>query len=276
MKYNCCQQSDLCPKNKTCKPFNSPAMPWKRFTCECPDGYHGDNCDEPIRSCGGYLLDVPRESGIYKIVDSYGSEYKVYCHFDSDAAWTLVQSYSYANGSYNGKLPELRKPIKENQPVSENAITWSGYRLSKPRMKSIQNDSAFLQFTCDYEKNLAINKSDFIQVRLRNIKTPDENVDVFEFNGETPSLIIGDGRGKIGKHDLSHCEIKLRQGDGSSLHVHFKYVINDHQCTFTDSCSWNNEYFGYYVHNNVCGNKAHSCVQNDNSTTQLWFGMRYS
>jgi hypothetical protein len=215
-------------------------------------------------------------------VDSYGSEYKVYCHFDSDAAWTLVQSYSYANGSFNGKLPELRKPIKENQPVSENAITWRGYRLSKSRMISIKNDSAFLQFTCNYEKNLAINKSDYIQIRLRNIKTEDENVDVFEFNGKTSSLIIGDGRGKIGKHNLSHCEIKLRQGDRMSLmslHVNFEHnsMTNDIPCTFnTDSCSWNNDYFGHYVHNNACGNKTHSCVQNDNSTTQLWFGMRNS
>ncbi|XP_028408168.1 delta and Notch-like epidermal growth factor-related receptor isoform X2 [Dendronephthya gigantea] len=49
MKYNCCQKSDICPGNKTCQPTFVPS--WKRFTCECPDGYFGDNCDEKTISC---------------------------------------------------------------------------------------------------------------------------------------------------------------------------------------------------------------------------------
>ena len=35
---------------------------------------------------------------MYKVVGSDKSVYEVYCHFDSDGAWTLVQSYSFANG----------------------------------------------------------------------------------------------------------------------------------------------------------------------------------
>ena len=89
MKYNCCQQSDLCPENKICKPINSLQQPWKRFTCECPDGYHGDDCHQPITSCDGYA-NSSRTSGWYKVVESAGSSVRdVYCHFDSDGAWTL-------------------------------------------------------------------------------------------------------------------------------------------------------------------------------------------
>ena len=89
MKYNCCQQSDLCPENKICKPINSLQQPWKRFTCECPDGYYGGNCDLPIMSCQGYAHSFAK-SGKYKVVDFNETVYEVYCHFDSDGgAWTL-------------------------------------------------------------------------------------------------------------------------------------------------------------------------------------------
>ncbi|CAB4043664.1 Dihydrolipoyllysine-residue acetyltransferase component 3 of pyruvate dehydrogenase complex, partial [Paramuricea clavata] len=134
MKYNCCQQSGICPENKICKPVNSQEQPWKRFTCECPDGYHGDNCDQPITSCQGYAKGS-RKSGMYKAVDSIvGLLYSVYCHFDSESAWTLVQSYSFANRS----LGQFKKSLSNNRPISENALTWSGYRLSKARMESIK------------------------------------------------------------------------------------------------------------------------------------------
>ncbi|CAB4007280.1 Hypothetical predicted protein [Paramuricea clavata] len=140
-------------QNSICKPINSLKQPWKRFACECPEGYHGDNCDEPITSCGGYL-DGPRKSGMYKVMDSEKSMHEVYCHFQSDVAWTLVQSYSFANGSSNSEFKQVRKSLCESHPLRENALTWSGYRFSKARMESIKNNSTFLQFTCDYEKHL--------------------------------------------------------------------------------------------------------------------------
>jgi hypothetical protein len=162
IKYNCCQQSGLCPENKICKPINSLAKPWKRFTCNYPDGYHGEDCKQPITSCQGYASGS-RKLGMYKVVGSDKSVYEVYCHFDSDGAWTLVQSYSFANGS---KFEGFQNPISGNHPVSENALTWNGYRLSKDRMKSIQSNSVFLRFMCDYEKHHDMNKSDYLQIAL--------------------------------------------------------------------------------------------------------------
>ena len=204
MKYNCCQQSDVCPKNKICKPLNSPQQPWKRFTCECPDGYHGDNCDQPIRSCSGYL-DVRHKSGMYKVVDYNNSVYEVYCHFDSNAAWTLVQSYSFANRS----LRQFKKPLFGDAPVSEDDLTWSGFRLRKPRMSSIKDDSTFIQFTCEYEKKLGIKMSDYVQIPLQKI-----NMDVFhdQFWKYSSNIDIDLGRSKIGRYDLNHCQINLYQG----------------------------------------------------------------
>ena len=89
MKRNCCKEPSLCHQNERCKPLNSLAKPWKRFTCECKDGYHGNTC-EPIRSCQGYA-NSSQPSDWYKVVNtSAGSLVKVYCHFDSHRAWTLT------------------------------------------------------------------------------------------------------------------------------------------------------------------------------------------
>ena len=268
MKYNCCQQSDLCPKNKMCKPFNSQEKSWKRFTCECPDGYHGDNCEQPITSCQGYAQGS-RKLGKYKIVNTDdNSVYEVYCHFDSDGAWTLVQSYNLANGSLNSKFKQFGRTLVRNDPVSENDLTWSGYRLSKPRMKSIKDNSTFLQFTCEYEKNLAINKSDYIQF-------PNSiHIDVLELSGNTRYITIGERCGKIGGYDLRDCQIWLNQQTGSPLHVHIVRERSSTQCMFQNvKCAgFSNKYFGKYSVTSECRKQVHSCTQNDNSTTQIWFG----
>ncbi len=278
MKYNCCQQSDLCPKNKICKPFNSQENSWKRFTCECRDGYNGDNCDQPITSCQGYAQGS-RKSGKYKIVDSANNAvYKVYCHFDSDAAWTLVQSYSFANGSSNTKFKQFRKTLANNQPVGKNALNWSGYRLSKPRMKSIKDNSTFIQFTCDYEKNLAINKSDYVQIPLQIIKQDSKNVDVLEFKGGTFYFGIYQGRGKIGGRDVSHCQIRFFQNNNRPIHV----VFVNFQTTENPACQHDLfsrthdtrfEFFGDFDNISKEEKEFHRCATNDNSTTQLWFGI---
>ena len=271
MKYNCCQQSGLCVKNSICKPINSLKQPWKRFACECPEGYHGDNCDEPITSCGGYL-DGPRKSGMHKVMDSEKSMHEVYCHFQSDVAWTLVQSYSFANGSSNSEFKQVRKSLCESHPLSENALTWSGYRFSKARMESIKNNSTFLQFTCDYEKHLDIQKSDYAQIRLQIITT-----DVLECSYFTEYVAICKGCGKVGKYDLNECKIKLHQNSyrPSPLHVHIDETISS-ACKFNSlSCSgYASDYFGSYHRSPECVKKLHRCAQNANSTTQLWFGMR--
>jgi hypothetical protein len=210
-------------------------------------------------------------SGMYKVVGPDGTVYEAYCHFDPDGAWTLVQSYSFANRS----LDQFKKALSEDRPISENALTWSGYRLSKARMESIKNNSTFLQFTCDYEKYLDIQKSDYVQIPLGNIKSwqgaSKKVQDVLKFNGLASYVTIGNGRGKIGEYDLSDCQIRLRQYTQEQLHVHTIYG-----CTFNVlSCTYNYYYnhFGYYYYSpSACVKKIHRCVQNANSTTQLWFG----
>ncbi len=200
---NCCQQSGLCLGKKICKPIYLPQRPWKRFTCECPDGHHGDNCDLKITSCQGYAQGS-RKSGKYKIVDSAdNSVYEVYCHFGSHRrAWTLVQSASYAN--HTDSNTAFTKPLKVDRPIiSPNALTWSGYRLSKARMQSIYTNSAHLGFTCDFEKVDDVHEMDYLQM-------PFPSTDIFEHNFNKTT--ISGYHGQINEDDLQNCTVELRQG----------------------------------------------------------------
>ena len=271
MNDNCCQQSDLCPDNKTCKPFYSPQQPWKRFTCECKDGYHGDNCDQPITSCQGYAQGS-RKWGKYKIVDpGDNSVYEVYCHFDSDGAWTLIQSFSFANGSAGTSFQQFRNPLSHSHPVGENDLAWSGYRLRKSRMQSIEDDAKLVLFTCDHIKTSNVEESDYLKILLTDL------VEKFlELNGYSSNLPIQ--RGKIGGMQLirnDRCLFNLFQYFPANMYAS-SYLF---ECGITPSpksasCNSQSRYsaFGNYDGANACFEIAHRCVISSESTTQLWFG----
>ncbi len=273
MNDNCCQQSDLCPDNKTCKPFYSPQQPWKRFTCECKDAYHGDNCDQPIRSCQGYAQGS-RKSGKYKIMDpGDNSVYEVYCHFDSDGAWTLIQSFSFANGSAGTSFQQFRNPLSHSHPVGENDLAWSGYRLRKSRMQSIEDDAKFLRFTCDYIKTSNVEESDYLQILLTDLVKK-----FLELNGYSSNLPIE--RGKIGGMQLirnDQCLFNLFQYLSTNMYASsylFQCGITPTPKSASASCHSQSRYsaFGNYDDDDACFEIAHRCVISSESTTQLWFG----
>ncbi|XP_028403472.1 uncharacterized protein LOC114526154 isoform X2 [Dendronephthya gigantea] len=257
-KYNCCQEQGICSENKLCKPMQSLSQPWKRFTCECPNGYHGDNCEKLlITSCKGYQ-NRSLKSGIYKVLDSNMLLYNVYCHFDSNTRWTLVQSHSFENSS---KLLQFTGPVSEDHPVNELVPIWSGYRLSKARMQTIYSQSDFLLFTCDYEKEQDKEELDYYRVGLRNII----NYDIFH----PPSLIsdiISTHIGKINGKILNSCYTFLSQSKYWTLYVYFSkscQPLESNNCT---------GYFGSYGNTGACLGGIYRCVESENSTTQLWFG----
>ena len=267
MKYNCCQQSSVCPEHKVCKPRHYAKKPWRRFTCRCPKGYHGNQCKTPITSCQGYATGS-QISGRFKIVDPVQSSvYEVYCHIESDFAWTLVKSYSFQKRS----LEQFKKSLSENVPTGKSAPTWNGYRLSKHRMQSIKNVSTFLLFTCDYKKHRAIGKLDHVQIPLGNIANKNNGsiVDVLELNNDH-DIRLGMKHGKIGAHDLGGCQISLRQSLNKSLYIH----INGNMPCLSN-CSGDKDFFGSFDSSpSNCVKEIHQCVRKDSSTTQLWFGVR--
>ena len=236
----------------------------KRFTCEsCPDGYYGNDCKQTFTSCQDYA-NGSLKSGIYKVVDINKTVYEVYCHFDSAGSWTLFMSYSVVNGSVNSTFKQLRDTLSQNLPVSESALTWGGYRLRKSRMRSIQKNSHFLMFTCDYEKYRHISQSDYLQILLETVDN-----DVLELRSKTPYRVRKE-HGKINEFDLSDCKIQLHQGEETRLHVDID--SNVAQCKFNPTTCSNPRHYFCSSHTSSCMNKLHRCKENVNSTTQLWFG----
>ena len=262
MNDNCCQQPGICPTGRTCKPLKSSQQSWKRYTCECKPGYSGVECNQPIRSCGGYLNNGIRESGIHKIVDSGNTFYEVYCHFDSDGAWTLVQSYNFGNHITNPSA--FRKPLTEDDPVSQNLLDWNRYRLSRARMASINEDSDNIRFTCDFEKVDNLDQTDYLQIpldqlgNLRYVTTNDPNNNLSFY------------RGTINHKDLKGCNIKLHQNGGEGFHVH---IDEEDNCAFKPQESLCDK-FRYFSHfpTPQCIEQTHRCSSGPYSTSQLWFG----
>ena len=269
MNDRCCQQSGLCSNYKICKPNKSLQQPWKRFTCECKDGYGGDKCDQPIRSCRGYANVLPQKSGKYKLLDLHDSVYEVYCHFDKDGSWTLVQSFSYTNGSLATKFNQFRKPLSQDAPVGESNPVWSGYRLSRSRMYSIKKDALLLRFTCDYNmKTLTVENSDYLQMRLEDIRK-----DVLVLRGYSSTTPIQ--RGKVGGMKLNACSLYLYQHHSTPLYVTgYLYTCGITPASIASHCYTKSYYslFGNYDVAKACFETTHRCIVSSTSTTQLWFG----
>ena len=204
-------------------------------------------------------------------MDFAGLEYNVYCLLNFDLAWTLLLSYSVANGSSSSNFLST---LNESHPVGENALNWKGYRLRKSRMESIKENYTLLQFTCDHEKHFdSIRQSDHIQIPLENVKSLQDGqtvvVNVLELHDHTPYFDIGKVSGKIAGTDLSQCKISLGHLM-NILHVHIdnNCQVNGPTCA-ADRCQY------FRSRRSVCPDcTEHHCVQNDQSTTQLWFGTR--
>ena len=154
----CCKTSNPCLNGGTCL-LPSPISE-KRFRCKCADGYKGERCEDmcepgykgqfcnqPIRSCKSYGK-RSRVPGKYTVLDVNDKPFKVFCDFDntSSMTWTLIQSYQLKN---NNNMKWL--PLSKDFPRNENSPSWSYYRLSQSRMKSIQADSTKWRLTCRYD-----------------------------------------------------------------------------------------------------------------------------
>ena len=230
------------------------------FKCICPPGYHGNLCQHVPKSCRGYQ-NGSRVPGLYKIFNESMSPFEVFCDFDTNStmAWTMVQSYQLQHKStFSGLMLNLSYPINETAP------RWDLYRLSKPRMQSIHEDSSKFRITCNYDTDGVVYR-DYLQVANDQI-----NILTHTSGGRCTLVEHIDIQGQSCKY----CTASIVQGGKLKLSLHFdSYYAQRSKCEFkpngSEYCSGRGEdNFGEYN----CVNKDHRCSASQSSTTQIWFG----
>lgn len=173
-----------------------------------------------------------------------------------------MQSFSFARRAVPDS--DFKHKLSADRHISENELRWSGYRLSKPRMQSINLNSNYIAFTCDYEKEDEVGNSDYLLISLNDLGS-DKDI-----TKNDPNKDMSTFEGKIDKKSLAGCKITLHQ-DNKGLHVH---LDKQAPCAFTPTKPEHCDKFHYfsYFPESSCLMETHRCTQNVNSTTQLWFG----
>ena len=231
-----------------------------RFKCNCPPGYHGNLCQHVPKSCRGYQ-NGSRVPGLYKIFDDSMNPFQVFCDFDANStmAWTLLQSFQL---QYMSIFRNLMFTL--NNPINENAPRWDSYRLSRPRMQSIHQDSSKFRFTCNYDTDGVVYR-DYLQAA-------NHQINILTYTNAEMCLLVEkiDIRGQ----GCEDCTAFIHQGSKWKLALHSdSYNAQTFNCEFQPSgskhCDGRGEdNFGAYG----CVNEDHRCSASPSSTTQIWFG----
>ena len=209
-------------------------------------------------TCVDYLRRRSSKNGIYKLYDSNGNSYAVYCDLKSEpgTAWTLVMSWS----SRNRGLSKFRSiPFKINAPVNETAQNWNQYRLSLARMRSLQAYSTHWRATCSYPTH-GIDFRDYLRGNFKDFDIVD-----YIGSGECKRVEYINIRGHVGKNLTVAFWQFLHEG----LHTDSWFLNTDCQIKVIKSGAVRDEdNFGWYR----TLNPKFRCTKDNQSTTQWWFG----
>ena len=187
--------------------------------------------------------------------------FDVFCDFDSNStnAWTLVQSFQLQDtGIFS------QRPFTVNFSVNATFPRWDSYRLSRPRMQSIQEDCSKFRVTCNYDTDGVVYR-DYLQVA-------NDQIDILTYENGTSCTLVEqiDIRGQR----CENCTAFIHQGGALKLALQSdSYYSAVYDCEFQPNgslfCNGEGEdNFGVYG----CVNPAHRCSSSQSSTTQTWFG----
>ena len=184
----------------------------------------------------------------------------MYCSFDDESPWTLVQSFKYS------KKNEHKVPIYQDNPKNQNFPSWSDYRLSFSRMNGIHEDSnSKWRLTCNFNRDGPV-YTDY--VRTTHAAAPLLNSTISQY-GECKTVEYID----IRTHSCTNCQVMVAHGTRGEWPLHIDSYYSTRRCSahFPESkaCgSYGEDNFGYYD----CANAKHRCSATEESTTQVWFG----
>ena len=185
--------------------------------------------------------------------------YEVFCDFDANStmAWTMVQSYQLQHKSSFGRLTL-------NYPINESAPRWDLYRLSRPRMQSIHEDSSKFRITCNYDTDGVVYRDYLLAAN--------DQINILTYTNAEICLLVEqiDIRGQ----GCEYCTALISQGGKWKSPLHSdSYYAQRFNCEFQPSGSeycddHGEDNFGVYG----CVNEDHRCSASQSSTTQIWFG----
>lgn len=174
--------------------------------------------------------------------------------------WTLVQSFQYSETKKGGH----NFPLFQNKPKNEDSPSWKQYRLSKSRMKHIQQDlNHKWRLTCNFDSDGPV-YTDYVQAS--HAVVPLLSTDGQHDDCQTVEFINIRGQA----HTNGNVRIVHEKRKGlhiDSYHSGIKCMTKFLESKKCDDGSGEDN-FGEYR----CTNKNHRCSSSETSTTQLWFG----
>ena len=133
-------------------------------------------------------------------------------------------------------------------------------RLDKPNMNAIQEQSTLWRITCGFPK-YGVDYRDYIRGK-------NSVVNILVFSGSAVCFTVEyvDIRGL----SCSMCTVSFYQSLASNIHIDSRTVT----CYFkpSDGSVENEDNFGNYH----AVNPAFRCTENENGTTQVWFGEKFN
>jgi len=261
--YNGCCQSNPCMNKATCiekcQTFKD------KFECQCPPNFMGKYCERNLTYSA--CLDIAKnsnqlpKSGVYEIVRSdNGIIFPVYCTFELNKAWTLIESFSLDNINKFQNLTFNTHGFSNIKPPF-----WENYRIGIWRIKYVHSKSTLFAATCDFPKRTGRSLiPDFLLGSLKDVDFITET----SINGCRKYMKI-DIRGR----KCSNCTAYTVYGGAESYHFHID--MNDKSssalCDLKPFEGGLHEYFGYYK----SPNSEFLCTTTHESTTQWWLGQEY-
>lgn len=207
-------------------------------------------------TCLDYLRHGVSKCGIYKLFDSNGNSFPAYCDFQSElgSAWTLVMSWSHSRRSL---APFRSTPFKLDSPVNENSQNWNLYRLSLARMRSLQSHSTHWRATCGFPIH-GVDFTDYVRGSFK-----DFNIVDYIGAGQCRKVEFINIRGHLG----IRLTARFWQQTGAWL-LHIDSSSTGCQFNPSSGSVSGEDNFGF----NVITNPKFRCHEDNDSTTQWWFG----